>query len=417
MKRLLVVVFVMLVVGGGLAAASPEVQSYFRYDPDKRFRFAKVEEGEIVEVVNSSGTVQPVRSVQVGAFVSGPIEQVYVDFNTEVKAGEPLAQIDKRTYVAAVARDQASLANAEATVVKVKALLEIAVKNFERAEALRKQNAISQQELETFAAEKKSQAASIAVAEAAVAQAQATLVQSTTNLEFTTISSPVNGIVIDRKVDPGQTLASQFQTPTMFVVAPDLREKIHVYASVDEADIGLIRGAQEGKKPVSFTVDAYDDLFTGTIYQVRLNPTTTQNVVTYTVVVESSNKELKLLPGMTASLSFEIAKHMSVKKVPNAALRFFPPVELVRTEDKALVEGRDTETSASTSDAKPSAPEKAAAARTRDERHVWILSGKQLRAVPVVTGISDSRFTELIKGDLKPGDRLVTGLKTPTYGR
>ena len=419
MKRLLILALVAIIILGGIAAASPQVQSWWRADPEKKYRFASVDQGELVEVVNSTGTIQPVQNVQVGVFVSGPIQEVFVDFNSEVTEGEIMATIDQRTYKANVARDEAALANAEANVQRVEALLEQATNNERRGISLHKEKAtyISQQELDQLAAERKSLAAQLAVAEATVAQADANLSQSKTNLDFTIIRAPVSGVVTNRLVDPGQTVASQFQTPTLFYVAPDLREKVYVYAAVDEADIGLIRSAKERDQPVSFTVDAYPDLFTGKIYQVRLNPTTQQSVVTYTVVVEASNKELKLLPGMTAGLSFQIQKHDAVIKVPNSALRFFPRVEMVREADKALVEGREDDRQRSTTDAKLSAAEKAAAGRNRNRRHVWVLEGHLLKAVEIVTGISDSSFTELVEGPLSPGDRLVTGLKTPALGK
>jgi HlyD family secretion protein len=418
MKRLFILVLIAVVVLGGLAAASPQVQSWWRPDPEKKYRFATVDEGELIEVVNSTGTVQPVQNVQVGAFVSGPIQEVFVDFNSEVVEGEIMATVDQRTYKANVARDEAALANAKANVQRVEALLEQAINNERRGHALHKEKAtyISQQELDQLTAERKSLEAQLAVAEATVAQAEASLSQSKTNLDFTIIRAPVSGIVTNRLVDPGQTVASQFQTPTLFYVAPDLREKVYVYAAVDEADIGLIRSAKERDQPVSFTVDAYPDLFTGKIYQVRLNPTTEQNVVTYTVVVEASNAELKLLPGMTAGLSFQIEKHDHVIKVPNSALRFFPKVDMVRQEDKALVEGREDDRERSASDAKLSAAEKAAAERNRNRRHVWVLDGKLLKAVEIVTGISDSTYTELVEGSLSPGDRLVIGLKAVGSG-
>ncbi len=188
-------------------------------------------------------------------------------------------------------------------------------------------------------------AANVEVAKATVEQNQAALDAAETNLTYTSIRSPVEGIVIDRKVDAGQTLASQFQTPVMFVVAPDLEKKIYILASVDEADIGLIRKAQEKQQPVHFTVDAYpDEPFEGKITQVRLGPKAAQpnmpvNVVTYTAVVEAPNAELKLLPGMTANLVFQIEKHEKVLKIPNAALRFHPKPEYVHPEHLALLEG------------------------------------------------------------------------------
>ena len=217
--------------------------------------------------------------------------------------------------------------------------------------------------------------ANVAVCKATIEQSKAALELAQTNLDYTKIRSPVDGIIIDRKVDSGQTVASQFQTPELFKVAPDMEKRIYVFASVDEADIGLIRDAKEHQQPVMFTVDAYpNDLFQGKIHQVRLNPTTTQNVVTYPVVVESPNADLKLLPGMTASLSFQIDKHKNVVRVPNAALRFYPKTEHVRPEDRHLLEGEDQptiedpENRTRATEIQHSAAEKIEAARKRNRR-------------------------------------------------
>jgi HlyD family secretion protein len=189
---------------------------------------------------------------------------------------------------------------------------------------------------------------------------------------------------------------------------------MRVFASVDEADIGLIREAQRTGQPVRFTVDAYpDDLFEGTIFQIRKNSTTTQNVVTYPVVVSAPNPDLKLLPGMTASISFQVGEAKDALRVPNAALRFYPQREQVRPEDRPLLEsgavtpGEDEERT----DVVRSAEEKAEIRRKRNRRHVWVVDGDFLRAVPVETGLSDSTNTELVSGDLKPGDKLVTGIQ------
>ncbi len=410
----------LLLVMGAAAFGFSRGWPFFKKDPASLYRQAETTRGEIVSVVNSTGTVQPVQSVQVGAFVSGPILRSKVDFNTEVKAGQVIAEIDPRIYEAHVARDEASLAHAKAEVVRVEALLEQAKNNNDRAVKLRakKVSYISDAEMDKFAAERKSLEAQAELAQAAIKQADAALKLSRANLDYTVITSPVDGLIIDRKIDPGQTVAAAFQTPVLFVVAPNLREKVYVYASVDEADIGQIRRAKDRNEPVAFTVDAYpDDLFTGTIFQIRLNPTTTNNVVTYTVVVGASNPELKLLPGMTASLSFQIERHPNVIKVPNAALRFYPKPEQVHERYRDLLEGiEDALPTAATDTAadRQSATEKAAAARNRNRRHVWKLDGDRLSAVEVYTGLSDSQYTELVSGDLVAGQKLVIGIKPPT---
>ena len=221
----------------------------------------------------------------------------------------------------------------------------------------------------------------------------------------------MDGIVIDRKVDPGQTVAAQFQTPVMFVVAPDLEKKVYVYASVDEADIGLIRDAQKRGQPVIFSVDAYPkDSFTGHITQVRLNPTTVSNVVTYTVVVESTNAELKLLPGMTANLTFQIEKRSDVLTLPNAALRFHPRIDQVRKSDQPIVEGREEDEL--TNAAAGPGESKDAAGRAAKPTYVWIVDGSQLAAVEVTTGLADKGRTEILSGNLGDGQEVVTGLQS-----
>jgi HlyD family secretion protein len=242
-----------------------------------------------------------------------------------------------------------------------------------------------------------------------VEQAQANLDNSNANLEYTHIRSPVNGIVIDRKIDPGQTLAAQFQTPELFIVAPDMRKEMHVFASVDEADIGLIRDAQDSGQPVRFTVDAYpDDLFEGRIYQIRKSSTTTQNVVTYPVVVS-----LKLLPGMTASISFQVAQKSDVLRIPNAALRFYPQREQVRPEDRKLLEGTAPEPQSDDEQTEMnlSSQQKAELRRNRNRRHVWVQEGEFLKAIEVITGLSDNKDTELVSGNLVEGQKLITGIQ------
>ena len=207
-------------------------------------------------------------------------------------------------------------------------------------------------------------------------------------------------MVIDRKVDPGQTVASQFQTPEMFKVAPDMEKRITSSPRSTRPTSACIRRRKQRGKPVMFTVDAYPaDLFQGKIYQVRLNPTTTQNVVTYPVIVEPPNAELKLLPGMTANLSFQIDKHDNVLRVPNAAMRFYPKPEQVRPEDRERAGGRRPRCRTTTtgrpraSPPQPSAMERAEAGRKRNRRHVWIVDGELLRAVEIVTGLSDNKYS------------------------
>jgi HlyD family secretion protein len=244
-----------------------------------------------------------------------------------------------------------------------------------------------------------------------VEQAKASLTNSEANLNYTRITAPADGMVIDRRIDPGQTLAASFQTPVLFVVAPKMREKVHIYASVDETDIGRIRRAAKQNLPVVFTVDAYpEDLFEGEIEEVRYSATSTQNVVTYPVLVGAPNADLKLLPGMTANISFQVDEARDVLKIPNSALRFYPEVHRVREEDRKLLEGvTDTEEEdESSSDFVLSARQRVEARRSRNQRHVWVTEGELLRAIEIEVGLSDNRFTELVSGDLKEGQELVT---------
>jgi HlyD family secretion protein len=416
MNRLIRWCLILGVLGlGGWMAYRPAA-AYWKERNRVTYREADVTRGRVVSVVNSTGTVKPVRTVMVGTVVSGPIKSIFVDFNDEVKKDQSLAKIDPRIYEAAVARDRATLANQEASVERAKAQLQQAINDEARSKALRSENRtfISDTEMDQFKFKRLALDAELNVARTAVDQAKANLLTSEANLFYTDIVSPVDGVIVDRKVDPGQTVAASFQTPELFSVAPDMRQEMRVFASVDEADIGLIRQAQQTGQPVRFTVDAYpDDLFEGKIFQIRKNSTTTQNVVTYPVVVSAPNPELKLLPGMTASISFQVGEVSNVIRIPNAALRFYPLRDQVRPEDRKLLESAASlpgEADERT-DATRSAEEKAETRRRRGRRHVWAVDGEFLRAVEVVTGLSDSKFTELIAGEMAEGQKLVTGIQ------
>jgi HlyD family secretion protein len=424
MKRLLF----WFVIGATVVGAGAAGYSHF-YAPSRgaandKYRTVAVRRGDVKLLVSSTGTVKPVLSVQVGAFVSGPIQKVLVDFNDRVKKDQVLAEVDRRTYEAQRNQSRSSLLRAKADLEQYKAKLAQAGQEWERAKKLRAIrdapnsalkgvlgkpiNAISDADFDAAKANYESAKANVDVGRAAVEQAQATLELAETNLNYTIIRSPVDGLIVDRLVDPGQTVAASFQTPQLFVVAPDLEKKVHIYASVDEADIGLIREAQRRNEPVSFTVDAYPkDAFQGNIFQVRLNPTTVSNVVTYTVVVESPNLELKLLPGMTANLSFQIEKHAGVPTVPNAALRFHPKPDEVRPADRAILDGTAVEEQSEEGEESAEA-----AALRRNRHHVWVADGNLLSAVEIVTGLEGKRYTEIVSGGLVEGQDVVTGLRT-----
>jgi HlyD family secretion protein len=262
--------------------------------------------------------------------------------------------------------------------------------------------------LESLEAQYKLSNASINQARANLRQAQANLKNSQENLGYTIIIAPEDGIVIERKVDPGQTVAASFQTPELFTLGVEMDEHMFVFASVDEADMGMIRRAKDEKRPVKFTVDAYPgELFEGGISEIRMNSTTTQNVVTYPVIIEAKNPDLKLMPGMTANLSFQIEEKPNVLRVPAAALRFSPLPALVRPEDRHFVEGQPVNPNEAAP--KRTAAEKAEQARNRQRRRVWVQDGALLRAVPVTLGLLDNQYAEVREGDLTDGQAVVTG--------
>lgn len=409
---------VLLVLGGLAAWGMAGLGRYWAERNKPRYRDAEVTRGEVISVINSTGTVQPVLRVTVGSFVSGPIVELHADFNDHVKKGDLLARIDPRTYKAFVAQDEARLATANAEVARVKALLQQAVNDERRAEELRAMNVdyLADTVMDQYTFSRAALEAQLEATRMSVKQAEASLQNSRANLDYTEIRSPVDGVVIDRKIDEGQTLAAQFTAPELFIVAPNMEEQMYVYASVDEADIGLIREAQQREEPVHFTVDAYpEELFEGKVDQIRMNPTTEQNVVTYPVVIKCTNPELKLMPGMTATISFQVGKRDDVLRIPNAALRFYPPRPgLVCEEDRPILEGSDKKNSDDKNEnaSQRSASERAEAGKKRNRRHVWILKNEKLAAIEVATGLVDSKFTELVDGDLTEGQKLVTGLET-----
>ena len=404
MKTFFKLLLILLVLGGATAAAYRPTVAWWELRNRPKFRTAVVGQGRIEFTVRSTGTVKPVKSVSVGSFVSGPIAEVLVDYNDRVTKDQLMARIDPRIYQANLQRDQAAMDTQKAQVERVKAELQRAIRDEDRSKSLHAKNKdfISDTEMDLFRFARLSLDAQLILAKASVKQAQATLDNSTANVEFTKILAPVDGIVIDKKIDTGQTLVATFQTPELFVVAPDMDKLMHVFASVDEADIGLIRRAKERERPVTFSVDAYpDDVFEGTVYQIRASSTITQNVVTYPVVVAAPNLELKLLPGMTASLEFQVDERDDVIKIPNAALRYFPRPEHVRIEDRELVQP--------TTAAQPTDRRKRGG-----KRHVWIEEEGKLRAIEVRAGISDTSYTELLEGEVKPGQALAIGIdETP----
>lgn len=416
MKTLLKIVIVLgLLAGIGTAAYFP-LANYLRERSKPLWRTMAVSRGDIVQSVNSTGKVEPIKRVSVGASVSGPISELFVDYNSKVTKGQLMARIDARLYRSSVERDKALLRTRRAEVERANAMLQQSQNDERRGGDLKKITTefISEAELDQFRFVRMTREAELLVCETNIEQAQAQLDNSLANLGYTEILAPCDGIVIDKKIDIGQTLAAQFQTPEMFVVAPEMETRMYIYASVDEADIGLIRKAQEDGQVVRFTVDAYpDELFDrGKIVQVRLSSKEEQNVITYPVIVESPNEDLKLLPGMTANLSFQINKRENVRKIPNSALRYYPERERVHPDDRDILDGVEEQKQSATDSGKMmSAEEKTESNRAQSSRHVWVWDGNFLRAIPVKIGISDNRFTELLEGELADDAELVIGEK------
>jgi len=304
---------------------------------NQQYFTAKVDRGDISQVVEATGTINAVTSVQVGSQVSGTVSRLYVDFNSRVRRGQVIAQIDPALFEGSLLQAKADLANARASVATAKANLQKALAlqiqttaDYERAKALTAQRVMSTQQLDLAKANYDSAAAGASAADAQVKQAEAQVEQreaavkvAQTNLDYTTIRAPIDGTVIARNVDVGQTVAASLQAPTLFTIAQDLT-KMQVYASTDESDVGAIRQKQE----VTFKVDAYPkENFSGRVSQVRMNATTVQNVVTYNTIIDFDNPEMKLFPGMTAYITIPVASATDVLRVPNSALRYKPDMK------------------------------------------------------------------------------------------
>jgi HlyD family secretion protein len=394
-KRLLIVVALV----SALAAGALYFQATAKGEAPQ-FTTAAVSRGDVVETVDATGTLQAVTTVQVGTQVSGTIQALYADFNTQVKKGQVVARLDPSLLQAQVDQAEATVTRLQADVERARVTLEDAQLKLKRADELWKAQLIPQTDLETAQATARQAEASLKSAEAEVTQARGSLNQNRVNLDHSIITAPVDGIVISRNVDVGQTVAASMQAPTLFVIAKDLT-RMQVNASIDEADIGKIALGQR----VAFHVDAYpNETFSGTVSQVRLDPVVAQNVVSYVTVIDVPNKEMKLKPGMTANVTVEIARADAVLHVPNAALRFRPA-------DGAAGEARQ----ASAESAPGAAPSPNAQPRERRPR-VWVLESGQLKAVAVQVGISDGTTTAITGGELAENAQVVTGLTAQASG-
>jgi len=357
-------VAILALAGGGIAWMQNRDATKVKY------RLVAVKAGDVTQTVSANGTLNPVVLVNVGTQVSGTVKALHVDFNDHVKAGQTLLELDPALLQAQVRQDEASVSNAQAS-------LDLAIANERRSVTLWQQDSIARQAVDESIQAHKS-------AQAQLDLARAQLAKDRTNLAYSVIRSPVSGVVVNRAVDIGQTVAASFQTPTLFQIAQDLR-KMQIDSSFAEADVGNIKVGQ----PVQFTVDAFPNrAFTASVRQIRLNATTQQNVVTYDVVVAVDNLEEILMPGMTAYVNVIVARHQNVLLVPNAALRFRPA-------GGAAEPGRQ----------RSGAPEKGQGANGT----VYVLDQGQPRAIRVGLGITDGRSTEITGSELKDGDQVVIG--------
>lgn len=371
-----------------------------------RYRSAAVERGPVISLVTATGTINPVVSVQVGTQVSGMIKSLHADFNSVVKAGDIVAVIDPEPLRAR--RDQAAsnLDMSKANVARARTDLAQRMRELDRVKSLVAQQFVSQNDVDVAVTNFQAAEAQMNVAAAQVKQAEAALNAVELELKYTVIRSPVNGIVVARNVEVGQTIAASFATPNLFLIALDLT-KMQVDTNVSESDIG---GITEGKE-ATFTVDAYPGYqFSGTIRQVRLAPINVQNVVTYNVVVNVDNQDLRLKPGMTANVSIVVAQRDAVLKVPNAALRFTPPTS--GQVDRTKLGGTPTKEKGV---AQVAGGGKGAIASSRT---VWQqgLSG-ELEPIHVHTGISDGVVTEILSEELSEGTLVVVGIERPKGDR
>ena len=380
MKKYLILAVVVV------AIAAIGAYAIYKKTPEPTYRTAKVERGDIVSTVSATGTVGAVITVQVGTQVSGTIQQLFVDFNSQVRKGQVIAQIDPAIFSAQVEQSRGNLLSAEANLQKAKVTAADALRTLERNRRMLKEGIISQGDFDAAQTASDSAQAAARGAEATIIQMRGALRQSQTNLKNATIRSPVDGVVISRSVDVGQTVAASLQTPTLFTIAQDLT-RMQIETSVDESDISRVQTGQ----PVTFTIDAYPNVtFKGTVTQVRNAPVTVSNVVTYIVVVGVDNKDLRLKPGMTANVAIETNRKDQVLMFPAAALRFKPEKASERK--------------------KPQSTAKRGKGAPPGEKVFIVGADGKPKPVQVTTGIANDSSIELVSGNLKENDQVIIGM-------
>jgi HlyD family secretion protein len=385
-KRALAIFVLAVAVIAGAAGAA-----WWRLRDTESVRYvtAPVSRGAVTRTVTATGTVNPELTIIVGSYVSGVIQELYCDYNTRVTKGQICARIDQRPYRSIVDQTTANLAVARAQRDKDSAILDYAKANFDRQTYLVERKTVSQDVADNARSVYRGALAQVALDEAMIQQRQAELETAQVNLDYTNIVSPVDGTVVSRNVTVGQTVAASFQTPTLFLIATDLT-KMQVDTNVSESDIG---GIKEGNT-ASFTVDAFPArTFRGKVSQVRQSPQTAQNVVTYDVVVSVDNSDLALKPGMTASTRVVVDQRADAIRVPNQAVRYTP------------------------GGLAAAAPEAGAVPMGAGEARLWVLRDGSPVSVAVVLGLDDDAYTEILKGDIKPGDLVIVAEQRNSGGQ
>ncbi|HXE53108.1 MAG TPA: efflux RND transporter periplasmic adaptor subunit [Tepidisphaeraceae bacterium] len=427
MKPLLFVLAILAALAGGGAW-------YWHRNskPPVSFKTAEVKHGELLATISATGTIEPEEVIDVGAQVGGLIDKFgtdadgkQVDYGSNVKEGMVLAHIDERIYAADLDTAKATLDQAKATdqhnvadLSRLQALLDQAKNDWDRAQKIGPSDALSKNDYDMYHANYETAKANLEVgratveqSKAAVAIAQSALDRAKANVNYCTIASPVNGIIIDRRVNIGQTVVSSLSAPSLFLIAKDLR-KMQLWIAVNEADVGNIHAGQN----VTFTVDAFPgETFQGTVNKVRLNATMTQNVVTYTVEVNTDNSSGRLLPYLTANVQFEVKKDENVQLVPNAALRWYPEVQEVAPDVRAKVLAADENPTPAPEAVNPERGKgkgKKGHARAADMDKtgmVWVQDGQWVRPIDVNVGPTDGTNTEITSADLKDGMQVIVG--------
>jgi len=405
-KKILIVIVTLLAAGGAGFA-------YWRMGNGPKeppYLTVLVSKANVRQVVSSTGTLQAVTTVLVGSQVSGTIAKLNADFNTKVTKGQVVAELDQAKFAARVDETRANLLSAQATLAKSKVSVEDAERTLKRTKELKQRDLVSQSELDAAQTSYDAARSQMNVSQAQVGQAQASMNQASIDLGYTVIRSPVDGMVISRNVDVGQTVAASLSAPTLFTVANDLT-RMEVHTNVDEADVGNIREGQD----VSFTVDAHPNRrFRGKVLQVRNAPQVIQNVVTYDAVVRINNKELLLKPGMTANVQFLVSEKEDVLTIPNMALRFKPPEDKNETQD--LLRQEQSRAAPRVGQRRTSRGGGSGAGggegRRVREVKVYVLKDGKAQPLDVQVGITDGSKTELISGGLNENDPVIIGMSS-----